>query len=415
MVDLDYLMSALHPRVAEHIPVTIIHGHRDDAPIRAQAREWPNVRLVTPRLLSKWGTHHTKAMVLFFNRNGVKTARVVVSTANLCRGDWEEMTQGVYLSPMCPLKQDKKQGESNIGTIIGAEYGSAFEKDLLSYFEVYGGDLQALRDQVALYDWSACKAILIGSVPGYHRGDSKDLWGQARLANVLRNHVSLSEACCKEGSTLALQCSSVALFSQKWFTELGACMGEATNASQAKKPSLRFIYPTASEVSQSAGFLRLEQDVYDKGRQWLDAHLCRWRSDRAGRKKVMPHIKSYARICGSELEWFLLTSANLSRAAWGEFQKNKTQIHVKSYELGVLLCKSLFNDGFDEDIHLLPATVEDRQPVPSNTAVSGNSATVVPIRLPYDIPLIPYTSSDHCYTRHYSHEALENFGLVSED
>jgi Tyrosyl-DNA phosphodiesterase len=37
-----------------------------------------------------------------------------------------------------------------------------------------------------------------------------------------------------------------------------------------------------------------------------------------------------------ELEWFLLTSANLSQAAWGVSEKSGTQLYVKSFEIGVL-------------------------------------------------------------------------------
>ena len=37
-----------------------------------------------------------------------------------------------------------------------------------------------------------------------------------------------------------------------------------------------------------------------------------------------------------ELDWFLLTSANLSQAAWGVLQKNNSSLYIKSFELGVL-------------------------------------------------------------------------------
>ena len=30
--------------------------------------------------------------------------------------------------------------------------------------------------------------------------------------------------------------------------------------------------------------------------------------------------------------WFLLTSANLSKAAWGALQKNNSQLMIRSYE-----------------------------------------------------------------------------------
>jgi hypothetical protein len=37
-----------------------------------------------------------------------------------------------------------------------------------------------------------------------------------------------------------------------------------------------------------------------------------------------------------ELDWFLLTSANFSQAAWGILQNNQTTLYIKSFELGVL-------------------------------------------------------------------------------
>lgn len=37
-----------------------------------------------------------------------------------------------------------------------------------------------------------------------------------------------------------------------------------------------------------------------------------------------------------ELDWFLLTSANLSQAAWGVLQRNSQSLYIKSYEMGVL-------------------------------------------------------------------------------
>lgn len=37
-----------------------------------------------------------------------------------------------------------------------------------------------------------------------------------------------------------------------------------------------------------------------------------------------------------EIDWFLLTSANCSQAAWGILQKENKQLYIKSYEIGVL-------------------------------------------------------------------------------
>ncbi|GMF64562.1 unnamed protein product [Phytophthora lilii] len=57
-------------------------------------------------------------------------------------------------------------------------------------------------------------------------------------------------------------------------------------------------------------------------------------------------MKSYARFDPSDeaagtLDWAIVTSSNLSKAAWGTFQKNKTQFMIRSYELGVMFLPQL--------------------------------------------------------------------------
>jgi tyrosyl-DNA phosphodiesterase-1 len=65
-----------------------------------------------------------------------------------------------------------------------------------------------------------------------------------------------------------------------------------------------------------------------------------------GRERAVPHIKTYTRYAlrsdgPPKLAWVFLGSHNLSGAAWGKFEKNRTQLNVRSYELGVLLAPNL--------------------------------------------------------------------------
>ncbi|MCD7451068.1 hypothetical protein HAX54_009439 [Datura stramonium] len=46
--------------------------------------------------------------------------------------------------------------------------------------------------------------------------------------------------------------------------------------------------------------------------------------------RAMPHIKTFLRYNGQSLAWFLLTSSNLSKAAWGSLQKNNSQLTAKT-------------------------------------------------------------------------------------
>lgn len=64
-----------------------------------------------------------------------------------------------------------------------------------------------------------------------------------------------------------------------------------------------------------------------------------WKSRQRHRSKAMPHIKTYCRWSTEGVYWFILTSANLSKAAWGAFNKASKldqPLRIMSYEAGVL-------------------------------------------------------------------------------
>lgn len=50
----------------------------------------------------------------------------------------------------------------------------------------------------------------------------------------------------------------------------------------------------------------------------------------------MPHIKSYLRTNGTLAAFYLLTSANVSKAAWGSINKGNAALRIMSYEAGVM-------------------------------------------------------------------------------
>ncbi len=86
------------------------------------------------------------------------------------------------------------------------------------------------------------------------------------------------------------------------------------------------------------------------------------------RGRVTPHIKCFTRHRDARLAWYhlshfssahkcslpicfvvacnrvCLTSANLSKAAWGALQKGNTQLMIRNFEIGVLFLPSHFDD-----------------------------------------------------------------------
>lgn len=104
-----------------------------------------------------------------------------------------------------------------------------------------------------------------------------------------------------------------------------------------------------------------------------------WKADSLQRSRAMPHIKSYTRVspCLSKLAYYLLTSANLSKSAWGGNIQKDGGVHIRSYEVGVLFLPELFNE---ENFEITQTT-------------SSKNSNVFPFM--YDLPLTPYKSDDY--------------------
>ena len=66
-----------------------------------------------------------------------------------------------------------------------------------------------------------------------------------------------------------------------------------------------------------------------------------WDGRLTGRHRAAPHLKSYSRSLHHNAAFVLLTSANMSAAAWGGLQKNDMQLAIRHYEMGILVLPSL--------------------------------------------------------------------------
>lgn len=110
-----------------------------------------------------FGTHHTKAMVLFRHDD---LAQVVILTANFIERDFR-MSQAIWRTPLLPLKEDAAPPSDSVPP-LGS--GLRFKYDLLAYFHGYSRNgtatLAHLVSQLQHYDFSAVRGALIGSLPG---------------------------------------------------------------------------------------------------------------------------------------------------------------------------------------------------------------------------------------------------------
>lgn len=113
---------------------------------------------------------------------------MVIHTANMLSGDWTNMTQAVWRSPLLPLQRPDSPS-SNAQAGIGSSL--RFKRDLLAYLNVYGTKKTgSLVQQLQRYDFGAVRAALIASVPSKQQtsnldSDKSTVWGWPALKDLM--------------------------------------------------------------------------------------------------------------------------------------------------------------------------------------------------------------------------------------
>uniref|UniRef100_A0A182QUU8 Mitochondrial genome maintenance exonuclease 1 n=1 Tax=Anopheles farauti TaxID=69004 RepID=A0A182QUU8_9DIPT len=374
MVDIGWLLAHYFFAGYENVPLLILYG--DETPeLRIVSKKKPNVTAVKVEIKTPFGVHHTK-MGLYGYRDG--SMRVVISTANLYEDDWHNRTQGLWVSPRLPAVPEGSD------TMYG-ESVTDFRGSLLTYLDAYKlPQLQPWMARIRKTDFSDVKVFLVASVPGGHVNTPKGPpWGHPRLGHLLTQHAAPIDDSCP----LVAQSSSIGSLGpspESWV--LGEIMASFRKDSAPvgirRMPGFRMIYPSFSNVRQShdgmlgGGCLPYGKSTHVK-QEWLKAYLHQWCSLTHHRNKAMPHIKTYCRWSHRGLYWFLLTSANLSKSAWGVYNKTgrfEKPLRINSYEAGVLFLPRIMLD-------------ENFFPMESNKKHPQ-------FPMPYDVPIIPYAPED---------------------
>ncbi|XP_060817013.1 probable tyrosyl-DNA phosphodiesterase [Bombus pascuorum] len=359
---LQYLLAG------QRTDMSIVYGTRVD-----EGKVSSNITMIPVWIPTKFGCHHTKVMILKYKDDGI---RVVVSTANLYSSDWKNRTQGVWISPHLPLLAESanpSDGESPTG----------FKRDLEHYLHKYGK--QALTEWISVVrraNFSSVNVFFVASVPGRHTGVEYDYWGYRKLGHVLSKHAKLPPDAPQW--TLIAQSSSIGNLGpnyESWIQkEIISSMSKENPPGLKSYPNFRLIYPSLNNYEQSFdcrdGSSCLPYNIRMHSKQeWVESYMYQWKATRTARDKAMPHIKTYTRISPNldKIPWFVLTSANLSKAAWG-IARNDSH-HIYSYEAGVVF---------------IPHFVTGSTTFPIKNEEDG--VPVFPI--PYDLPLTRYGSGD---------------------
>ena len=105
----------------------------------------------------------------------------------MIRGDWTNMTQAVWRSPLLPLLKSGTSS-SQVNSAIGS--GTRFKRDILAYLKAYGPKKTGtLVQQLNLYDFGAIRAALVASVPSKQQSnlssEKATLWGWPALKDLM--------------------------------------------------------------------------------------------------------------------------------------------------------------------------------------------------------------------------------------
>lgn len=312
------------------------------------------------------------------------SSRIIISTANLYVDDWHNRTQGLWISNQLPAMAedaDTASGESLTG----------FRDDFVRYLVSYRiSKLQPWISRLRKTDFSSVNVFFVASVPGGHRDipNRGPPWGHPRVGYLLGKHAAPID----DSAALVAQSSSIGSLGPN---VSAYCTAEWANSFRRdsaplgirRVPQFKMIYPSYNNVKNShddligGGCLPYRRAGNEK-QPWLKQHLYQWKSKERHRNQAMPHIKTYARSTERGLYWFVLTSANMSKAAWGVYNKSakiEAPLRINNYEAGVLFIPK-FVLKTEKPMNYFPLEQEK------------NGVQKFP--MPYDIPLTPYSPED---------------------
>ncbi|XP_077293305.1 tyrosyl-DNA phosphodiesterase 1-like isoform X2 [Arctopsyche grandis] len=370
-VDCDWLHAQYYFAGYSDNPLTVLYGLKSRL-MEEMNEQKDNYEFHLVTTENGLGLHHIKMGIYHYEDESIT---IVISTANLNFDDWDNKTQSLWMSPKCPRLADlnDNNGESPTG----------FKKSLIDYLNSYNTSyLSSYIEIVKNIDFSSINVFFVASTPGIYFDAA---WGQSCIGNLLSKYCIIPADEADEWAFIA-QASSIGGYGynpKSWlcgYFQENFCSCLKVSPITKILPKLKLIYPTHSNVKNShdglyaGATLPYKHSLHVK-QQWLDKLLHQWSAVHSDRNKAMPHMKSYLRVSPDckRAAYFLLTSGNISKNAWGTYDRTNGGLRINSYEGGVLFIPKFV---IGEDYFPLELSDPNRIPVP------------------YDLPPVPYESDD---------------------
>jgi tyrosyl-DNA phosphodiesterase-1 len=378
---------------------------------------------------------HTKMMITIRHDD---QAQIIITTANMIPADWTNMTQALWKSPLLPLLTGASRSDSNqVQGTNDAPFGSGlrFKFDFLNYLRAYNVQRRTMTlpliEQLLKYDFSSIRGALVGHVPGkYPVEGNRTLFGWPAVKAILKTVTVSSKPDLKP--EIVSQMSSIATLgpTTAWLMDtLFDSLNQSENdPGTGKKTKLSVVYPTPDEIRRSLdGYysggsihMRIQSAAQQKQLQYMRPMMRHWAGDEhdrpeslkpvreAGRKRAAPHIKTYIRFADAQktiIDWALVTSANLSKQAWGEKTNKDDMVRISSYELGVLVAPQFYGDN----VVMVPTFQTD---MPARPEGVPPEKVILGCRMPYDLPLVPYKPNEKPWCQTETHPEPDWRGLM---
>lgn len=276
-------------------------------------------------------------------------------------------------------------------------------------------------------------------MPGHHASDSYNDLGYLKLRRAIVEWVCPHR---REGGTakpsvpILCQFSSIGSLNKVWLDKFlsaidssstrdtdpirhAAVVGSKGEDARSQFTSrAKIIWPTVEEIRTSVegycGGGSVPGKVQNLSKDFLQPLFHRWSSGRSGGKsddplktaRHIPHMKSYIQPSSSdtnEIEWLVLTSHNLSIAAWGQIQNRSAQsrkddkvLFMCNWELGVFMSSATLakanTAGKKVRMKAYPG-LSSVINVDSDDENENNSTNVI-LPIPFNMNPTPYNTSD---------------------
>lgn len=390
-VDFEWLMAQYKVAGIDKLPLVVIYNAQRNVKNIETIYE---CNLIPIEVIPN---HNSKIMILSYEDNSM---RIVVLTANLHKDDWDNRVQGLWISDNLPsISDDTEQGVDKKSPIDSI---TKFRSDLIEYLNAYNmRELKLPINRMRRCDFSSVRVFLITSRPV----EKEDQWGYVEFKKSRGRRYSYSEIDDDDGEELG---EGLALDKIEEIFKLGKIVapedlplviqcpslgnyGDSENYNYLTRSimksfdrkSLRIIYPSTKNVKDSydgvmkrgCGCLFYLKSMY-KNQTWIKNQFYQWKSDSRFCTKAIPNIKSYSCFDSEKLYWFMLTTHNASKSAWGYNRERDDGFQINNYEVGVAFC---------------PQTILSADYFPLKPE-EGNQNPI--FKLPFDAAMESYAAAD---------------------